>query len=217
MLLMKQAINHLTAAKTEYEKYVAKAADDQKKANEATDLIKKIHSKDEKTYNQQYLDAQKAYDALTDDQKKLITQEIVNQLNSAKVAYEKNIKNTKDTTNTTKKTSEEKAQNPAKTQLVSNTTNNKSSNNQIAQTKSKFDQGVASITHSITQMNGNREVSQSSYQNLKLKTSKVTTNAISLNRKKVKGASMYLIYGTKCGKKYRYLTSKKVKAIRKRN
>jgi hypothetical protein len=73
MLLMKQAINHLTAAKTEYEKYVAKAADDQKKANEATDLIKKIHSKDEKTYNQQYLDAQKAYDALTDDQKKLIT------------------------------------------------------------------------------------------------------------------------------------------------
>jgi hypothetical protein len=93
-------------------------------------------------------------------------------LNSAKVAYEKNIKNTKDTTNTTKKTSEEKAQNPAKTQLVSNTTNNKSSNNQIVKTKSKFDQGVASITHSITQMNGNREVSQSSYQNLKLKTSK---------------------------------------------
>lgn len=58
-------------------------------------------------------------------------------------------------------------------------------------------------------MNGNREVSQSSYQKLKLTTSKVTTNDLSMNWKKVKGVSKYLIYGTKCGTKYRYLTSKK--------
>ena len=63
----------------------------------------------------------------------------------------------------------------------------------------------------ITSQKTDNDVAGSTYSLLQLRASKVTAKSVQLKWKKVKGASKYVIYGNKCGRKNRCVKIKEVK------
>lgn len=65
------------------------------------------------------------------------------------------------------------------------------------------------IDRMVTTLKGDRDISGSKFGLLQAKGMKVTKSSIKVQWKKIKGAKGYVIYGNKCGKKYKKLKSVK--------
>lgn len=60
----------------------------------------------------------------------------------------------------------------------------------------------------IVSLNGEKDIAGSTFSLLKAKQSKVTKNSIKISWNKIKGADSYVVYGSKCGKKNKYVKLK---------
>lgn len=65
------------------------------------------------------------------------------------------------------------------------------------------------IDRKVTTLKGDRDISGSKFGLLQAKGMKVTKSSIKVQWKKIKGAKGYIVYGNKCGKKYKKLKSVK--------
>lgn len=66
-----------------------------------------------------------------------------------------------------------------------------------------------SIDKKVATLKGDRDIGGSQFGLLQVKANKVTKSSIKVQWKKIKGAKGYIIYGNKCGKKYKRLTAVK--------
>lgn len=154
-------------------------------------------------------DAEKAYNALTKEQKTLVSETAKKALEDAKTAYQKAIQTSG---NNNQNLEAEKA-----TQIkdISNKLNvSQKTAAKIQELTNKF--GVAMETlliaeKDIAAQKTEKDLKGSTYGKLQAQSTKVSSKQIKLTWKKVKGADGYLIYGTTCGKGKPYKLLKEIK------
>ena len=100
-----------------------------------------------------------------------------------------------------------------KTETQSNTqkpsSNTPAASNTTASAQQTFNTNVQKVTQRITALNNDRDIANSSFGKIQLRASKVAKNSITIRWNKVSGANSYMIYGNKCGTKYRLITQSK--------
>ncbi|MGI6736029.1 MAG: BspA family leucine-rich repeat surface protein [Anaerovoracaceae bacterium] len=72
-------------------------------------------------------------------------------------------------------------------------------------------QNTAAVVKKLSAVKDNKEPAGSAYRILRLRTTKVGKKNITLRWNKVKGASKYIVFANRCGKKYKYKAMKQTK------